>query len=77
VNRGLELAVADAKQVICRALPRSVDARIEGTERLDPMARERQAQQRTRQPAQQVSKADIGLPHRLTRPIPARLDRGK
>jgi hypothetical protein len=63
VDRGLEFAVADAKQAIRRALPRPVHAGIELAERLEPTARERQAQDRSRQAAQQVSKGDVGLAH--------------
>jgi hypothetical protein len=51
--------------MIGRALSRSSHAGIELAERLDPAARKRQLQDPSRQFAQQMSRGDIGLAHRL------------
>jgi hypothetical protein len=63
VDRRLGGAVADPEQVVGRPLPRPIHARIERAERLEPAARERQPQDRPRQPAQQVPEGDVGLAH--------------
>jgi hypothetical protein len=64
VHRHFGRPVADPKQIVGSAVPRPIDARIEPAERLEPPARERQAQERPRQLAQQVPEGDVGLAHR-------------
>jgi hypothetical protein len=63
VHRRVGLAVADAEQVIRGEPPRSVYAGVQCAERLEVAAREHQAQDRSRQRAQQVPEGHISLAH--------------
>jgi hypothetical protein len=60
----LASSIADPEQVVRRQLAGSVDAGIDRAKRLELSAWKRQAQQRARKLAQQMSEGDVGLAHR-------------